>query len=499
MGAVKALFLSSLLALTALLAQDKPDESRLYSYQVLQHQAQLIMLREANLLEEQLARQLAKAIVEADRETRAEVRPLREDYGAFERRLIAKVGPEASRLHLGRSNNDLGATSERLFLRDDTLDLLERLAEARRTLLALATQNVDTIIPGYTHMVQAQPTTLAHQIAAFVSALERDDERLREAYRRVDSSPLGVAAFTTSSFPLNRHRLAELVGLTGLVENGYDAIMISTVDTKVEFAAALSLNALNIGRFIQQFLIQYSDSRPGITLADGAAGHSSIMPQKRNPSDGERIRVLCSSIVADAHAVALMAHNTPGGEHKDVRFELLERVERVSRASNLMLAKLKSFTSTWRVHPERTRELVTQDYSVMTELADTLLREGNVPFRTGHQVAAALASYGRLHGKRPLDLSFDEFRAVYRKVTSHEAPISELHFRRALDREEFIRGRRGIGGPQPDEMRRQLKRHEHRLAELESWIAARRAAIRDTQEKREREFAKLQPVPESVP
>jgi argininosuccinate lyase len=455
------------------------------------HKAQLVMLREEKLIDDNLARKLAKAIVEADRETRAEVNPLREDYSAFERRLVAKVGPEASMLHMGRSNNDMGATSERLFLRDDALQILDALAGARRALLELAEKNVHTIIPGYTHMVQAQPTTLAHQIGAFVGAMERDEQRLREALTRIDASPLGVAAFTTSGFALNRERLGELAGLHGMVENGYDAVMVSTVDTKAEFAGALALSALNVGRFIQQFLIQYSDSRPGIRIADGAVGHSSIMPQKRNPSDGERIRVLCSSILADAHAVGLMAHNTPGGEHKDIRFELLERVERVSREAHLMLEKFKTFVGTWRVDPERTRELVENDYSVMTELADTLLREGKVPFRTGHAVASALATYGRQKGKRPLDLTFEEFRAVYRQVTGAEAPVAEEHFRRAMSPEEFVRSRKGRGGPQPEEMRRQLAGHRQRLQALESWLAERRAAIRGAEERLTREFSSL--------
>lgn len=481
-----------ILAQCLLFAQDKPDETRLYTYQVHQHKVQLVMLREQNLIHAGLARKLAQAIVEADRETRAEVVPLREDYAAFERRLVAKVGPDASKLHMGRSNNDMGATSERLFMRDDALDILDALARARGALLDLAEKNVETIIPGFTHMVQAQPTTLAHQLSAFIAALERDEQRIRDAYRRIDASALGVAAFTTSGFPLNRDRQRELAGLTGLVENGYDAVMVSTVDTKVEFASALSIAALNVGRLMQQFLIQYGDSRPGITLADGAVGHSSIMPQKRNPSDGERIRVLCSSIVADAHGVAVMAHNTPGGEHKDVRFELLERVERVSREAKLMLAKLKTFVGTWRVHPERTRELVAGDYSVMTELADTLLREGNVPFRIGHSVASALSTYGRKHGKRPLDLTYEEFRAVYREVAKSEPPITNEQFRHAMTPEEFIRGRKGIGGPEPQEMRRQLAAQRGRLADLDSWLAARRSAIGGAAANLEREFARLQ-------
>jgi argininosuccinate lyase len=465
------------LLLLAVLAQDKADEARLYTYQIQQHKAQVVMLSEEKLIPAKLAQKLARAIPAADLETRAQPGPLREDYAAFERKLVARVGPDASMLHLGRSNNDMGATSERLFLRDDTLEILNSLAQARAAILKLAQRNVETVIPGFTHMVQAQPTTLAHQYAAFLSALERDEDRLREAYARIDRSPLGVAAFTTSSFKLNRPRLQELMGLNGIVENGYDAVMVSTVDTKAEFASALSLAALNIGRFIQQFLIQYSDSRPGITIADGAVGHSSIMPQKRNPSDGERIRVLCSSIVADAHAVSLMAHNTPGGEHKDIRFELLERAERVSKQSKLMLTKLATFVETLRVNPQRTLELVSNDYSVMTELADTLLRDGNVPFRIGHHAASALAEFGRANDKRPLDITYQEFTGVYRKAIGQDPPIGEAQFKRAMDPRAMVNARQGIGGPQPAEMQRQLAQHEQRLAALRQWITARRAGI----------------------
>ncbi len=479
------------LLLLALLAQDKPDEARLYTYQIQQHKAQVVMLSEEKLISPDLARQLARAIPTADRETRAQVVPLREDYAAFERKLIAAIGPEASNLHLGRSNNDMGATSERLFLRDDALEILAAMAQARAALLSLARDNVGTVIPGFTHMVQAQPTTLAHQYAAFLSALERDEQRLREALARIERSPLGVGAFTTSSFQLNRQRLQELMGLPGLVENGYDAIMVSTVDTKAEFAAALSLSALNVGRFIQQFLIQYSDSHPGISIADNAVGHSSIMPQKRNPSDGERIRLLCSSIVADAHAVTLMAHNTPGGEHKDIRFELLERAERVSKQSKLMYTKFGGFLKTLRVNPERTLELVTHDYSVLTELADTLLRESKLPFRLGHQVAAAVADFGRAHNKRPMQITFEEFQQLYRKTLSQETTLTASQFQRAMDPRAMIAARQGSGGPQPAEMQRQLAQHERRLTNLRTWLAQRQQAIQEANAKLEFAFTAL--------
>jgi len=127
----------------------------------------------------------------------------------------------------------------------------------------------------------------------------------------------------------------------------------------------------------------------------------------------------------------------------------------------------------------------------MTELADTLLREAKIPFRTGHAVAGALTRYGRKNGKRPLDLTYDEFRKVYREVANSEAPIGEGQFLRAMSPEEFVRGRKGVGGPQPEEMGRMLAGHRQRLAELNAWLADRRAAIRASADKLDRAFAKL--------
>lgn len=467
------------------------QEPRLYRFLVQQNKAQVVMLAEEGLISKPLAGQLAKALRDVDTGNSSPGEKQSTNYLDLEEQLIAKMGPEASKIHMGRSRNDLGATSERLIMREDALELLNLLGEARASLLGLAEKNIDTIIPGFTHAVQAQPTSLAHYLSAFVSSMERDEQRLRESYSRIDLSPLGVGAFTTSGFPLNRPRLRDLMGFSGMVENSYDAIKVSTVDSKAEFASALAISALNIGRFAQQFLIQYSDSKPGLNLSDESVGHSSIMPQKRNPGQVERIRILASAVVGDAQTVLITAHNTPAGEVADIRVHLVQRVEQAAREAKDMLRLLASLAGAIRVNPERTLELVNADYSVMTELADTLLREAGIPFRVGHKVASDLAAYGRAKGKRPIDLSFDEFGAVFKEATGQPPPISADQFKSAMSAENFVRSRRGVGGPQPAEMTRMLKLHRDRLNDLRGWLNQQRARIRTAEQTLDAEFAKL--------
>jgi argininosuccinate lyase len=412
-------------AALAAYGQANYNDPRLYRYLIQQNKAQAVMLAEEGLIERPEARQIARTLRETDELNRKDPAKLNANYLVLEEQLIRGMGAAASKIHVGRSRNDLGTTSERLVMREDLLALISASAGARASLADLAGKNVDTVIPGFTHAVQAQPTTLAHMISAFIASLERDEQRMREAYGRINASPLGAGAFTTSGFRLNRDRLRELMGFTSLVENSYDSIMVSSVDSKAELAAVLAVSSLNIGRFAQQFLIQYSDSRPGLNLPDDAVGHSSIMPQKRNPGQAERLRILASSVLGDAQTVLLTAHNTPGGEIADIRVHLVQRVERVTSQALEMYRSLAALAESIRPDPKRTLELVEGDYSVMTELADTLLREAGVPFRVGHQVASDLAAFGRRNGKRPADMTRDDVAKVYREVTAKELPLTE--------------------------------------------------------------------------
>ena len=455
------------------------------------NRAQIVMLAERGLLPSDQASRIADALRTAAAEMDAPGAARSDDYLDLEARLSELIGPEASNLHLGRSRNDLGAAMNRMAMREMLLNHLVRIDAVRGILHRMAGEHLETVMPGFTHGVQAQPTTLAHFLLAFDAALQRDAERLREVYARLNRSPLGSAAFTTSGFALDRELLAELLGFQGLVENAYDAIMVSTSDSKVEYASVLGLSALGVGRFVQYILFQYDDPVPGLLLTGDITGRSSIMPQKRNPSAVERLRLRASEVVANAHASALFVHNTPMYEVKDIRQDHLYRFERFAEEAGLMYDELARVLESLTIRVDVLRDQVDRDYSTMTELADMLVREAGVPFRTGYAVASELTTYGRGQGKRPLELTYDEVADVYRQVTGEALPLTPAQVRRAFDPAEIIRARAGRGGPQPAETARMLDEQRRDAAETRAWVEDERTRLRRASEELHRRFVAL--------
>lgn len=455
------------------------------------NKAQLVMLREEGLLSPELAGRIAREMSEIIAEESAPGAERSSRYMALERRLIERIDHQATNLHLGRSNNDLDATVNRMAFREQILRLITHIADLRAMVQEMASENVDTIMPGYTHAVQAQPTSLAHILLAFDAALERDAERLQEAYARTNRSPLGSAAFTTSGFPLDRERLAELLGFPALVENSYDATMVSIADSKVELASALSLSALNIGRFAQLLLFQYDDPSPGLLLTGSITGRSSIMPQKRNPSALERLRLTASEVVGFGMVSTVMVHNTPMYEVKDAREDHAPRILRIADAAADMYARTLEILASLTVRKDILRALVDSDFSTMTELADTLHREAGIPFRTGHHVASELTTYGRTHGKTPPEITWEEVNRIYSDITGETLPLDRSELQRVFDPAEVVKNRKGTGGPQPESIARMLKQQGAELNELREWTKDERTRLQEAANKLEAAFTRL--------
>ena len=455
-----------------------------------QSKASVVMLSETGIVPRPLAARIAKGIKDV---ITAEGRPgsaRSGDYLQFEELLVKAAGPDSSRLHSGRSRQDLGSTTDRLFQREALLSVFDVMTKARQALLRLASQHVATIIPAYTHGVQAQPTSLAHYLGAFAAALDRDAQRLMAAYASINHSPLGAAALATSGFPIERNRLAALLGFDGLVENAYDANHVSPADIKTEFAAALATSAIHIGQFVEDLHIQYHDPQPWFQLQEGElTGISSIMPQKRNPSALERLRGISSRVVGDAQTTFLIAHNTSTGM-SDYRGpqQVLEAAEEAQRMYDLFGRVVESLV----VNPKRSLEEVDNDYATMTEVADTLQQVADVPFRIGHHFASEMTNYGRAAGKRPKDLTFAELQKIYTEAThGQKLPLTEAQMKQALDPQYVVAHRRGIGGSQPDEVKRMLAGEQTRLTASIEWSNAQRRRLRDAEAALEQAFETL--------
>ena len=450
--------------------------------------ASVVMLAEEGLLDAQLAVRIADASAWVVEEQARPGAARTANYLDFEKRLVELAGVAAANVHMGRSRQDLHGTTRRMLARAEWLAVLRELLAARGAVVALAEAHAETPVPAYTHGVQAQPTTFGHYLLAFSAALRRDAERLREGYRRINRSPLGAAALGTSGFPLNRDRLAALLGFDAPVENSYDANLVASADYKLELAGALAQSAVTAGQFAQDVHAQYQHPRPWIVLDPATTSRSTIMPQKRNPRPLDRLRSAASAVVAKAHAITLATHNARPGMHDYRRVEPLTELAAEARA---MFRRYAALAESIGVDAERAGEELARGFSTMTEVADTLLREANVPFRTAHEYASALTDLCRAQGRGAGTLTDNELRDVYRTVAGEALPVAPAVVRRALDPAALIAGRRGFGGPQPAEMRRSLAAHRASLAAQEAWLRDSVAALATARAELRTAFARV--------
>jgi argininosuccinate lyase len=420
----------------------------------------------------------------------------------FEPLLIAAAGSEVTLLHAGRSSQDMHATYRAAILRDDMLSLADQLNQTAGSLVKLAAKHVDTIVPNYTNGVAAQPNSFGHYLLGHAAGLERDAQRIREAYVRIDRSAMGTTVLNGTSWPLDRARMADYLGFAATVDNAYDAAQISSMDEPVEAGAIVTSIALHTGHFVQDIMTQYAQPRPWILLAEGGANTyvSSAMPQKRNPGLMNNTRSDASTAISLAQGVVFQAHNiTPGmSDPKDVK------ANRAMIASGI--AALKGWDrilSGLVISPERALEELNSDWTASQELADVLMRKYKLPFRVGHHFASEVVDYAKEKNIKPLDFPYVEAKRIYVESIKDatpgttlpaELPMDEAEFRATLDPLAIIRNRASAGGPQPAEMTRMLAASTQKLADQATWIKEKRSRIDASLARLDADFGKLLPA-----
>src|SRR5882757_7785586 len=338
------------------------------------NRASAVMIVERGIVPKPLGAKIFDAVTKVDAAGDQPGAARSGDYLRVEKDLMAAGGPDISRLHSGRSRQDIGSTTQRLITRDDFLTAFEKLNGLRDALLALGAQAPNAILPAYTWGVQAQPVTLGHYISAYANALDRQAVRMREAYARLNQSPLGAAALGTSSFPVDRPRLAELLGFDAPVDNSLDANQISPIDGGAELAGLATSGALTLGAFIADVTTQYAQTEPWIVLTEGSeTGVSSIMPQKRNPAGLVWLRAVASTLIGEANTFVFIAHNVEPGmsDYKDFG-NPKEYPNAMLRDMAALFAHADAVIRTMRFRAERALDEVNSDYSTTTELADAL-------------------------------------------------------------------------------------------------------------------------------
>jgi len=436
------------------------------------HYAHLVMLARQGIVSRADAHTLRAALdaVSQDDVRRATYDGTCEDLFFYVERLIASAcgGPGgddvAGRLHTARSRNDIDMTMYRMRQRAWILDLFAASVELRRVLLGLAARHRETIFAVHTHTQRAQPTTVAHYLLAVIEQLERDAPRLRGAYDRTNRNPLGACAITGTGFPIDRQLTAELLGFCGPTGNTYGSI--ATVDYLLESTAATAVLLAGVGRFVQDLLLWCTSEFGYVRFGDGFVQTSSIMPQKRNPVAIEHARAIGSKALGQTQAILMAVHNTPFGDIVDTEDDLQPLVYAMFRDATRAVRLVAAAMATAAFDAARLEARAGDGWTTLTELADTLVRDRQVPFRTAHAIAARLMSGRQAQPDRPMAALLAD---ASRELLGAPLEYSEAAVTGMLSPRHFIEVRRTPGGPAPEETARAIAVSQTELDADQSW------------------------------
>ncbi|MFJ7951915.1 argininosuccinate lyase [Lysinibacillus sp. NPDC096418] len=445
--------------------------------------AHLKMLEEQGLVTKEEATQIGIALKKLDLNYYRiqDYSPQYEDlFFRIENKLIELAGDVAGNLHIGRSRNDMGIAIYRITLRQKLLQLMRELLTLRGDLVAAAEEHVDTIMIGYTHTQQAQPTTFAHYLKAVIDQIDRDFERMQHVYKTVNRSSMGAAALTTTGFNISRERMRDLLAFDDIIENAWDAV--AGADYIAEAASTVQLAALNLGRTSQDFLLWATQEFNAFVLASPYVQISSIMPQKRNPVSIEHTRSLLSSVVGDASTVLQMVHNTPFGDIVDTEDDMQPYLW---RAIDRLIGIYKLFGSlvvTMDVNKKKLLNRAENSFANVTELADTLVRSEGISFRQAHSIVSKCIKVLLAHGEESLaSLTWGLANTQSKLVTGKTLMISEEDFYNALKPEFFVGIRTLLGGPAPVTMQASLDRAKENALGFSDWIKQKESTIQSAE------------------
>jgi len=365
-------------------------------------------------------------------------RALEDIHMNVEARLRELIGEAAGRLHTARSRNDQIATDFRLWVRDSNDGVIGQLREALSALLDKAEQHSAVVMPGFTHLQNAQPVTFGHHMMAYVSMLRRDLSRFEDARVRMNESPLGGAALAGTGFPIDRNQTAELLGFDRPMANSIDAV--SDRDHALEFLSNSAILATHLSRLAEEVVIWASDAYSFISLTDAFTTGSSIMPQKRNPDAAELVRGKSGRIIGNLNALLVVMKGLPLSYSKDMQ-EDKEPVFDTADSINLCLAAMTGIIKDMQPNQERLRAATGKGQITATDLADWLVRELGLPFRDAHHATGSIVHLAESQSCQIWDLSLAEMQKI-------EPRLNEGVFS-VLSVDESASSRRSFGGTAP--------------------------------------------------
>ncbi len=430
-------------------------DSRMYEQDIKGSIAHATMLGAVGVISESDSKTIIKALEEILSDIKNGKVEFTEDaediHMNIETILISRIGDTGKRLHTGRSRNDQVALDIRMYIKDEIKEIEDMLISLEKTLLDIAKNNLETIMPGYTHLQKAQPITLAHHTMAYFEMFKRDIERLKDCYKRTNVMPLGSGALAGTTYPLDREMVKDLLGFDSVTLNSLDGV--SDRDFVIELASCLSICIMHLSRYSEELILWNTNEFSFIEMDDSCSTGSSIMPQKKNPDVAELIRGKAGRVYGDLTTILTVMKGIPLAYNKDMQ-EDKECIFDAIDTLKLCIPVFNKMISTMKINKDKMRKGASGGFTNATDAADYLVKKG-MPFRQAHEVIGKMVLYAINNEKALDEFTMEEFKSC--------SDIIEEDIYEAISLETCVNERKTIGAPSAEAVSYSIKKGEEFL------------------------------------
>jgi argininosuccinate lyase len=425
-------------------------DHRLWRYDIEGSIAHAKMLARQGIITGEDSKKIIRGLEEIAKEIETGKFRFREDlediHMNIEAALIKKIGDAGEKLHTARSRNDQVVLDLRLYLRYEINEIISLIKEFQKTLLNTATKHIHSLMPGYTHLQRAQPVLLSHYLLAYIEMLQRDNERLKDALKRINQLPLGSCALAGTSLPIDRFYVAKLLGFKVISQNSIDAV--SDRDFAIELLSNAAILSMHLSRLAEDLILWATEEFGFIELPDAFATGSSIMPQKKNPDVAELIRAKTGKVYGNLLSLLTIMKGLPLSYNRDLQEDKLPVFDTVDTVKSC-LTVFNEMLPVIRFNIKRMRETAGDAYSTATDIAEYLVKKG-MPFRKAHEITGKIVLYCINEKKKLENLTLKELHTFSHIITKDIYPC--------LKPEESVIHKKSPGGTSLNEVMKQIKR-----------------------------------------
>jgi argininosuccinate lyase len=453
------------------------DDHAILYYDILGSEAHSIMLYEIGFLTLLELKKILQGLEEVKKNPKLISNNGYEDiHESLEAFIIKRAGSNAGgKMHTARSRNDQIILDIRMKIREYINDICAAIIDLIDSLLAIAHNNKETIMPMYTHLQQAQIGTFSHFLLSYADALFRDMDRLYNTYGRINQSPLGAGAIGGSSINIDRKKTAILLGFDGLIKNSIDAT--TSRDSLIEFTTGLSILMITLSRMAEDFMIWSTIEFDYIEISEKYSSTSSAMPQKKNPDALELVRAKAALVLGNLVTMFSIVKSLPSGYSRDLQ-DLKPSLWKTSSTALESVKIMNGVVKSLNIHKERMEEAASNSYAISLDIAEQLVVKKGMPFRSAHKVVGALVEEAVSKNRRAFtSLQKEDIRTVLRRIESDLHPEELIQIMRQLTPNRSLQLRVSAGSPNPKEQREMISFSFRRLARYREEMSKRKKSV----------------------